>query len=96
MHSTASDGSLAPSAVVASAKSADLVAIALTDHDSVAGIAGRSRRAGGGRRVTAGCEFSAMAAPRASCTSRLFLPSATTRSRPSSTGAEPTGAAAPR
>ena len=63
MHSTASDGSLAPSAVVASAKSADLVAIALTDHDSVAGIA-EAVTAGeaAGVRVIAGCEFS-VAAP---------------------------------
>ena len=63
MHSTASDGSLAPSAVVGSAKSADLVAIALTDHDSVAGIA-EAVTAGetAGVRVIAGCEFS-VAAP---------------------------------
>jgi predicted metal-dependent phosphoesterase TrpH len=62
MHSTASDGSLAPAAVVACAKSAELVAIALTDHDSVAGIA-EAVTAGeaAGIRVIAGCEFSVLA-----------------------------------
>lgn len=62
-HSTASDGSLAPGAVVASAREAGLAAIALTDHDSVAGIA-EAVEAGAeaGVRVVAGCEFS-VAAP---------------------------------
>jgi len=62
MHSTASDGSLAPSEVVACAKAADLVAIALTDHDSVAGIA-EAVAAGqeAGVEVIAGCEFSVSA-----------------------------------
>lgn len=63
MHSTASDGALAPADVVASARAAGLVAIALTDHDSVAGIA-EAVEAGdrAGVRVVAGCEFS-VAAP---------------------------------
>ena len=39
MHSTASDGSRAPADVVRAAKAAALVAIALTDHDSVEGLA---------------------------------------------------------
>lgn len=39
MHSTASDGSLAPSAVVQAAHAAGLSAIALTDHDTLAGLA---------------------------------------------------------
>ena len=39
MHSTASDGSRAPADVVRAAKKANLAAIALTDHDSVAGLA---------------------------------------------------------
>jgi len=62
MHSTASDGALAPTAVVASAQSAGLTAIALTDHDTVAGIA-EAVTAGdaAGVRVIAGCEFSAAA-----------------------------------
>ena len=37
-HSTASDGALAPSAVVEAAHAAELVAIALTDHDTVDGL----------------------------------------------------------
>jgi predicted metal-dependent phosphoesterase TrpH len=35
MHSTASDGSRSPTDVVLAAKRASLVAIALTDHDTV-------------------------------------------------------------
>jgi predicted metal-dependent phosphoesterase TrpH len=38
MHSTASDGSRSPADVVRAAKAAGLIAIALTDHDSVAGL----------------------------------------------------------
>jgi predicted metal-dependent phosphoesterase TrpH len=62
MHSTASDGSLAPAEVVAAARAAELSAIALTDHDSVAGI-GEAVAAGeaAGVRVVAGCEFSVSA-----------------------------------
>jgi hypothetical protein len=59
IHSTASDGSLAPDAVVSRALSAGLSAIALTDHDTVAGIP--SATAAGerlGLRVVGGCEFS--------------------------------------
>ena len=62
MHSTASDGALAPTTVVASAQSAGLTAIALTDHDTVAGIAEAvTAGAAVGVRVIAGCEFSAAA-----------------------------------
>ncbi len=39
MHSTASDGSRSPAEVVRAAKRASLAAIALTDHDTVAGLA---------------------------------------------------------
>lgn len=39
MHTTASDGTAAPSAVVALAKEYSLSAIAVTDHDTVSGIA---------------------------------------------------------
>ncbi len=62
MHSTASDGALSPTEVVACATSAELTAIALTDHDSVAGVA-EAVTAGeaAGVRVIAGCEFSAAA-----------------------------------
>ncbi len=60
-HSTASDGSRAPADVVAAAKRAGLSAIALTDHDTVAGIdeathAGLSL----GVRVVPGVELSAV------------------------------------
>lgn len=39
IHSTASDGTLTPSALVGAAQGAGLTTIALCDHDSVAGIA---------------------------------------------------------
>ena len=60
MHSTASDGVLAPSAVVAAARAAGLSAIALTDHDTLEGVA-EARVAGDtlGVRVIAGVELSA-------------------------------------
>jgi len=58
-HSTASDGEVAPAEVVARAASVDLAAVALTDHDTLAGIP-EALRAGErhGLRVIAGCEFS--------------------------------------
>lgn len=62
VHSTASDGSLAPEAVVKRALAAGLRAIALTDHDSLGGI--QEALAAGERfgvRVIGGCEFSAAA-----------------------------------
>jgi 3',5'-nucleoside bisphosphate phosphatase len=37
-HSTASDGTLAPAEVIRLAKESDLSALALTDHDTIAGI----------------------------------------------------------
>jgi len=62
VHSTASDGSLAPEAVVKRALGAGLDAIALTDHDTLAGIP-EAVAAGErcGVRVIGGCEFSAAA-----------------------------------
>ncbi|HVE78483.1 MAG TPA: PHP domain-containing protein [Gemmatimonadaceae bacterium] len=60
MHSTASDGSRAPEDVVAAASAAGLSAIALTDHDTLAGVP--AARAVGDRlgvRVIAGVELSA-------------------------------------
>ncbi|MBL8988401.1 MAG: PHP domain-containing protein [Gemmatimonadetes bacterium] len=59
LHSTASDGTLAPSEVVRLGVEAGLAAIGLTDHDTVAGVA-EARAAGlaAGIRVVAGCEFS--------------------------------------
>ena len=48
MHSTASDGSRAPEAVAAAAHAAGITAIALTDHDTIAGVAA-ARADGHGR-----------------------------------------------
>lgn len=59
-HSTASDGALPPEAVVAAAKAAGLAALALTDHDTLDGVA--AARAEGERlgvRVITGVELSA-------------------------------------
>ena len=44
-HSTASDGTMTPSEVVAAAKRAGLCAIALTDHDTTAGLKEANRAA---------------------------------------------------
>ena len=62
VHSTASDGSLSPEVVVGRARSAGLAAMALTDHDTVAGVpaaVGAGERLG--LRVVGGCEFSSAA-----------------------------------
>ena len=61
MHSTASDGSRSPADVVRAARKASLAAIALTDHDSVEGLA-EARVAGAelGVRVVNGVELSAV------------------------------------
>jgi predicted metal-dependent phosphoesterase TrpH len=63
VHSTASDGSVSPEGVVRRALTAGLRAIALTDHDTLAGLP-EALEAGDrfGVRVVAGCEFS-VAAP---------------------------------
>lgn len=58
-HSSASDGQLAPAAVVALAARAGLTAVALTDHDTLSGLdealaAGREH----GVEVIPGCELS--------------------------------------
>lgn len=62
MHSTASDGRLTPEAVVARAREAGLAAIALTDHDTLAGVVA-ARAAGSAFDITvvSGCEFSTAA-----------------------------------
>ena len=44
-HSTASDGTFAPADVVRLAKESDLVGLALTDHDTIAGLAEASATA---------------------------------------------------
>lgn len=60
MHSTASDGSQTPGEVVAAALAAGVHAIALTDHDTVAGVpTAREAAAGTALRVIAGVELSA-------------------------------------
>jgi predicted metal-dependent phosphoesterase TrpH len=60
-HSTASDGSRTPGDVVVAARAAGLVAFALTDHDTIAGLP-EARAAGAqqGIRVIAGVELSAV------------------------------------
>lgn len=59
-HSTASDGILSPEALVSRAKSRGVTLLALTDHDTVAGVAD-ARRTGAavGLEVLPGIEFSA-------------------------------------
>lgn len=62
MHSTASDGSLPPEVVVERARRAGLVGMALTDHDTVAGVpAAVTAGERLGIRVVGGCEFSSAA-----------------------------------
>ena len=61
-HSTASDGEYAPAEVARRAKAAGLAAIALTDHDTTAGVPEATRAAESlGVRVVPGCEFSVKA-----------------------------------
>lgn len=59
-HSTASDGTLPPEQVIEAAARCGLKALALTDHDTVDGVA-RAREAGErlGIRIVAGVELSA-------------------------------------
>ena len=59
VHTTASDGALPPAEVVQAAKAAGLVAIAITDHDTVDGVA--AAEASGARlgvRIVPGVELS--------------------------------------
>jgi predicted metal-dependent phosphoesterase TrpH len=61
-HSTASDGECPPDEVARRAHKADLAAIALTDHDTTAGVAEATREGAAiGVRVICGCEFSTRA-----------------------------------
>ncbi|HJS46961.1 MAG TPA: PHP domain-containing protein [Gemmatimonadales bacterium] len=63
LHSTASDGTLPPEAVVARGAALGLAAVALTDHDTLAGLpAATAEGERLGVRVVGGCEFS-VAAP---------------------------------
>jgi hypothetical protein len=58
IHSTASDGSLAPEEVVRQAGQAGLTAISLTDHDTVSGLAAALRAgAAAGLKVIPGIEL---------------------------------------
>jgi predicted metal-dependent phosphoesterase TrpH len=62
LHSTASDGEFTPDDVIARAREVGLGAVALTDHDTLDGIA--AAEAAGRRlgiRVIGGCEFSVVA-----------------------------------
>ena len=62
LHSTASDGEATPHDVARGAARAGISAIALTDHDTVAGIAEAIAAGAESRlRVVAGCEFSVAA-----------------------------------
>lgn len=59
VHSSASDGEEPPAALVQRAVEGGLAAIAITDHDTVAGVAPAVADAAGTPvRVVAGCEFS--------------------------------------
>jgi len=61
-HSDASDGSMSPTALVELGAGIDLTALALTDHDTVAGVADAARAAAGKRvRFIPGVELSARA-----------------------------------
>src|SRR5438132_11409558 len=55
-HTTASDGVLTPTELVALAERGDVGVIGVTDHDTVAGVA--EAAAAGGARVVAGIELS--------------------------------------
>src|SRR5205085_4110773 len=58
-HSTASDGSDSPSELMALAQRQGLTALALTDHDTVEGLAeARAAAADAGVRLIQGCELS--------------------------------------
>lgn len=57
-HSTASDGTLAPSALVERARVAGVDVLALTDHDTVDGLAEARRAAGTALTLVAGVEIS--------------------------------------
>ena len=63
-HSTASDGSDSPAALVALAERTGLSALALTDHDTVEGLAeARAAAADTGVRLVQGCELSCEVGP---------------------------------
>ncbi|ODS24097.1 phosphatase [Candidatus Endobugula sertula] len=59
-HSACSDGELSPSALVDLAKSRGITTLALTDHDTVAGLIEAQRAAGDDLRIIQGIEFSSL------------------------------------
>ena len=60
-HSTASDGTLSPSELIKEAERANLAAIALTDHDTVDGIAeAKTAAASSKTELISGVELSTM------------------------------------
>ncbi len=62
LHSTASDGDVAPADLARRTRAAGLECVALTDHDTLAGVvAARDAGAEVGVTVIAGCEFSVAA-----------------------------------
>ena len=58
LHTTASDGSLSPSAVVWGARAGGLDIVAITDHDTIAGLAEAMSAVPAGLRVVPGVELS--------------------------------------
>jgi predicted metal-dependent phosphoesterase TrpH len=60
-HTTASDGVLAPDALVAAARAARLTVVGITDHDTVGGLAAAHAAAGSGLEIVDGIEISAVA-----------------------------------
>ncbi|MGH7503472.1 MAG: PHP domain-containing protein [Longimicrobiales bacterium] len=58
LHSTASDGSLSPSALAWAARAGGLHVIALTDHDTTGGVADASQAGAGNVHVIQGIELS--------------------------------------
>jgi predicted metal-dependent phosphoesterase TrpH len=59
VHTTHSDGSYTPAQVVALARRIGLAAVAITDHDTISGVAGACAAAGPGLEIVAGVEISA-------------------------------------
>jgi predicted metal-dependent phosphoesterase TrpH len=64
VHTTASDGEYTPSQVAALARQAGLCAVAVTDHDTLAGVEEARAGAGGALEVVGGVEISARFAGR--------------------------------
>ena len=73
LHTTASDGLLSPRELVERAAAAGLTTIAVTDHDTVGGLA-EAREAGQdlGVRVVAGIEITAVEDGQRRARARLF------------------------